>query len=187
MSDSVRQGRDLIVVGLPANLKFVKDALASLPAPFEPGSNIAVVSGQQVSYRFPPDISLGYLELLPSPWSPDHTVLLVSGTNADGINFAGSVLAIPLQLAALKGNLAIIDGQKITVLDTRTGLGLSGLAADNRAVPAPVTPAAPAPSLPVPSTNQHSLILVAIAVLLVLIAIVVLIAILQMRAAKRAP
>ncbi len=186
LSDSIRQDRDLIVLGLPTNLKFVKDVLASLPAPFVPGSNIAVISGQQVSYRFPPDMSLGYLELLPSPWSPDHTVLLVSGTNASGINFAGSALANPLQLPALKGNLAIIDGEKITALDTRTGLGLSGLAADNRAVPAPVTPATPAPSLPSRSTSQHSLILTAIAVLLVLIAVVVLIAILQMRVAKRA-
>ncbi|MGZ6316779.1 MAG: cellulose biosynthesis cyclic di-GMP-binding regulatory protein BcsB [Anaerolineales bacterium] len=186
LNDPVRQGRDMIVLGLPTNLKFAKDALALLPAPFEPGSNTAVISGQQVSYRFPPDISLGYLELLPSPWSADHTALLVSGTNANGINFASGALTNSTLLAALKGNLAIIDGKNVTVLDTRTGLGLSALAADNRAQPAPATPAVPASSLPVSSTNQHSWILTAIAALLVLIAIVVLIALLQMRAARRA-
>ena len=99
-------------------------------------------------------MSLGYLELLPSPWSADHTALLISGTNANGINFASGALTNSTLLAALKGNLAIIDGKIGTVLDTRTGLGLSALAADNRAQPAPATPAAPAPSLPVSSTTS---------------------------------
>jgi hypothetical protein len=125
--DDIRNNRDLIVVGLPSTTKMLGELNQSLPAPFEKGTNVAVIQGQQVSYRFPTDSDLGYLELLNSPWNADRTILTVVGTTPAGIAQAGNALTNGLLRSRLKGNFVLVNGQSLSVADTRTGLGLASV------------------------------------------------------------
>lgn len=182
--DDIRNNRDLIVVGLPSTTKMMTDLNQSLPAPFEKGTNVAVIQGQQVAYRFPTDSDLGYLELLNSPWNAERTILAVVGTTAAGIAQAGNALINPLLHSRLKGNFVLVNGQSVSVADTRTGLGLAsvGDAANVTPQQETVNGVQPAKS-PVKSvfSNENGWIPLVVGGLGVLIVIVVVIAALTRR------
>jgi hypothetical protein len=148
--DDIRNNRDLIVVGLPAQTQLISELNDSLPAKFEKGSNVAVIQGQQVSYRFPTDSNLGYLELLNSPWNADRVILTVVGSTAAGVEQAGNALTDTVLRSRLKGNFVLVNGETLSVADTRTGLGLASVGdAANVSPQQPVvsgTPAAQPPS-----------------------------------------
>jgi hypothetical protein len=185
ISDKVLQSHDMIVVGLPKNLKLITDLSKSLPAPFDPGSNVAILKGQQVTYRFPADTDLGYLELMPSPWNSSYTILSVVGSTPGGVQLSRTALTDTAQSSQLKGNLAIIANNTITVADTRTGLGLSAINSNPNATPQ-VTPPQGIPT-PVPSSTLVSSrywIPVAIVVLVFLIIIVLIVAVILSRRGK---
>jgi cellulose synthase operon protein B len=140
ISDQVRKNNNLIVVGLPTNMKIFGDLNNSLPAPFDKGTNVAVLKGQQVAYRFPADSSLGFLQLVQSPWNSNNVILAVTGTTDDGMRQAGNALLNPVLRSRLKGNFALVNGQTLSIADTRTGLGMAGVSADgNAAAEIPVT------------------------------------------------
>ncbi len=177
ISDQVLQSHDMIVTGLPSNLKLMADLSKSLPAPFDPGTNVAVLKGQQVTYRFPAGADLGYLELMASPWNPSHTILLAVGTTPNGMQLSGTALTDTTQSSQLKGNLAIIANKTITAVDTRTGLGLSAINSNTNATPQVSPPEnntnrAPAPSL----ISSRNWIPFAIGVLVFLIVVVIIMA-----------
>jgi len=150
--DQIRNDRDLIVVGLPTDLTFISELKDSLPAPFDAGQNIPVVKNQQVTYRFSPGTSIGYLQLLAAPWNPSRMILAVVGSTRDGVQMAGNALTDPGLRNRLTGNFALINAENISVVDTRTGIGLGGIAA-NPAVTSqavvPVSTPALSPSAPV--------------------------------------
>lgn len=125
--DEMRTGRDLIVIGLPAQLKLLTELKDSLPAPFEDGTNVAVLQGQQVAYRFPAESDLGFLELLASPWNADRVILAVAGTTPIGVQQAAQTLTNPQLLNRIKGNFVLVNGESLSVADTRTGLGLASV------------------------------------------------------------
>ncbi len=125
--DDFRNNRNLIVVGLPGTNQLLSELNDSLPAKFEKGSNVAVIQGEQVSYRFPTDSDLGYLELLNSPWNADHVILAVVGSTPAGVQQAGTALTDPILRSRLKGNFVLVNGQTLSVADTRTGLGLASV------------------------------------------------------------
>jgi len=133
VSDDVRNNKNLIIVGLPAKMKILNELNQSLPAPFDQGTNVAVLKGQQVSYRFPADASLGFLQMLQSPWNPNTVILSVTGTTADGVSQAGNALINPVLRSRLKGNFVLVNGQSLSVADTRTGLGMASVSADGNA------------------------------------------------------
>ena len=183
--DAVRNNNNLIVIGLPSEMKILGDLNASLPAPFDKGTNIAVLKQQQVAYRFPADSDLGYLQLLPSPWNPNNVILSVSGTTAAGLRQAGNALTSPVLRSRLKGNFVLVNGQTLSVSDTRTGLGLAGVSAQgNASAEIPVTGNAaptPAPATALLSLNSDNWIPIVIGGLLVAILIVILVAALTRR------
>lgn len=125
--DDIRNSRNLIVVGLPGENQLLAELNDSLPAKFEKGSNVAVIQGEQVSYRFPSGSDLGYLELLNSPWNADRVILAVVGSTAAGVQQAGTALTDPILRSRLKGNFVLVNGQTLSVADTRTGLGLASV------------------------------------------------------------
>jgi hypothetical protein len=114
-------------------MQIIKQMKDALPAPFEEGTNVAVVENQQVLYRFPADASLGFIELLTSPWNQDRMILAVVGTNQSGVQQSGLALTGLLR-SSLKGNFVLVNGETITVADTRTGLGLAGFNSNENAV-----------------------------------------------------
>jgi cellulose synthase operon protein B len=139
-SESFRRDNNIIIVGLPKEMTTLAELNNSLPAPFDQGTNVAVLKGQQVAYRFPADANLGFLQLIPSPWNPNNVILAVSGTTPAGIGQAGNALTNPGLRSRLKGNFALVNDQNLSVADTRTGLGMSGVGAGGNASAAiPVT------------------------------------------------
>jgi hypothetical protein len=138
--DEIRNNRDLIIVGLPTDLKFLADLKDSLPAPFDANQNTPLVKNQQVTYRFSPGTSLGYLELLAAPWNPARTILAVVGSTNEGIQMAGNALTDPALRSRLTGNFALVNADNISVVDTHTGIGLGGIAANPVATSQAVLP-----------------------------------------------
>lgn len=177
--DEIRNSRDLIVVGLPTDLKLIAELKDSLPAPFEAGQNIPVVKGQQVTYRFSPGTSIGYLQLLASPWNPSRTILAVVGSTRDGVLMAGNALTDPALRSRLTGDFALINADNISAVDTRTGLGMGGIAANPEVTSQPIIPAStPGPSAP---ASRPVWILPAVALLAVLIVGVLILALIAGR------
>jgi hypothetical protein len=123
LSETDRQN-NMILFGVPMDLALDEELNAALPAPFEENSNVATLENQTVVYRIESTKSLGYLELLPSPWNEDKVVLAVLGTNHEGLVFSMQALIDAKTRTGLKGNFATIDGEQFTVVDTRSGLGL---------------------------------------------------------------
>jgi hypothetical protein len=133
--DEIRNNRNLIVIGLPSTTKLIHEINQSLPAPFEKGTNVAVVQGQQISYRFPENADLGYIQLLNSPWNIDRVILAVVGSTPAGVQQAGKALTDDLMRARLKGNFVLVNGESLSVADTRTGLGLASVGDTANVVP----------------------------------------------------
>lgn len=125
--DDIRNGRNMIVIGLPSDLPLLKELKDSLPAPFDEGTNVAVLQGQQVAYRFPADADLGFLELLASPWNAERVILTVVGTTQAGIEQASRILTNATSRNRLRGNFVLVNGESLSVADTRTGLGLADI------------------------------------------------------------
>lgn len=117
-------GQNLIVVGKPIDLPMLTELAEVLPARFEPGSNVAILEGQQVTYRFSADKALGYLEMLAAPWDTSATILTVLGTSDAGLTYAANALTTSKLRTTLSGNFASLDEDRISVVDTRSGVGM---------------------------------------------------------------
>ncbi|MFL5802005.1 MAG: hypothetical protein ACJ8CR_09735, partial [Roseiflexaceae bacterium] len=117
--EQLRKERDLLLIGRPGALALMSELGSALPAPFAPGSGLASEPDATVAYRTTHDASLGYLELLPAPWSAERSVLAVLGSTGQGLTWAGAALTTPKLRGALTGNLAVIRGDQIDSRDTR--------------------------------------------------------------------
>jgi cellulose synthase operon protein B len=121
--DIVRQSRDLIVVGRPSTLPLIAELETALPAPFEPGSDLATEPDTRVSYRLPAGVSLGYLELLKAPWNDERAILAVLGTAGEGLAWSGRSLTEGDLRGQLAGDFTVINGEQIISMDTRLSAG----------------------------------------------------------------
>jgi hypothetical protein len=110
-------------------LPILSELAAMMPAPFESGSNIAMVKDLQITYRLPETTKLGYLELFASPWNDDRAILAVLGTSNEGVAWAGNALATPALRGDLVGDFAYISGERIVSMDTQLELGGVGIIA----------------------------------------------------------
>jgi len=121
--DEILQKYNLITFGQASKLPFVSKINDLLPAPFKAGSDEAVQPSMQVNYSLLPDSSVGYLQLLPSPWNSDRVILAVLGNNLDGIPMAGTTLMQDDLVARLAGNFAVLYADQVVTTDTRLGVG----------------------------------------------------------------
>src|SRR5512133_1102205 len=123
--------------------------------------------------------------MLPSPWNSDNVIMAGSGTTPEGMRQAENALTSPVLRSRLKGNFVLVNGQTLSVADTRTGLGLAGVSADgNATAEVPVTgnqPAKTATTANPLSLNGDNWIPIVIGGLLVAILIVIIIAALTRR------
>jgi cellulose synthase operon protein B len=138
--EEIRNNHDLIVIGVPSKLAFISELKDSLPAPFEASKNDPVIKNLQVAYRFAPGTSIGYLELLAVPWNQARTILAIVGSTPAGVQMAANALTDPALRNRLTGNFALVNAENISVMDTRTGIGLGGIAADLEVTSQPVVP-----------------------------------------------
>jgi hypothetical protein len=109
----------LIVVGRPTNNEYLAAAGDVLPQPFRPGTDEILQEIDQVVFRMPPGVSLGYVQELVSPWNEERAMLAVTGTTDEGVGWALASLTDRELSRLLSGNLALVRDQEVRSMDTR--------------------------------------------------------------------
>jgi hypothetical protein len=150
----------ILAIGRPTRNTLIQQVNAQLPQPFLPGSDEIEQRLDDVVFRLPPGIDLGYAELIPSPWNETRAFLAVTGTTDTGVNWMVDVLTgRPWVLRS--GNLALTRSERVSTLDTRGLTQAEVAAAAATAVPemtpvvmakvattpTPAPPASPTPAI----------------------------------------
>ncbi|HEY3473190.1 MAG TPA: cellulose biosynthesis cyclic di-GMP-binding regulatory protein BcsB, partial [Anaerolineales bacterium] len=97
----------LIVVGRASTVPFLAQINDQLPAPFDLETDTASESNMQVVYRIPSGMSVGYLELMKSPFNVEKPILVLSGNTEDGLTMAGNTLLVNELRSQLTGVFAV--------------------------------------------------------------------------------
>jgi uncharacterized repeat protein (TIGR01451 family) len=116
----------LIAIGRPSRNSLLQQVNAQLPQPFLTHSDSIEQKIDQVTLRLAPDVSLGYIQLIVSPWNEARALLAITGTTDKGAKEAMDILLY--QPWQLKGNLALVRNNQVKTIDTR-GLTKAGAAA----------------------------------------------------------
>lgn len=107
---------NIIALGRPTRNALIQQINEDLPQPFLPNSDEIEQRLDNVVFRLSPGLNLGYLQLIPSPWNADRAVLALTGTTDEGVQQAFRILtgrALPA------GNLVLINGTKVSAINTR--------------------------------------------------------------------
>ena len=128
----------IVTVGRPSRSPYLQQVNVGLPQPFQPGLDGIEQRIDNVIFRLHPDMSLGFIQLIPSPWNAERAFLAVTGTTDEGVRWAARVL--DTRPWALKGDLALIRGDDIKTTDTR-GLTHNGVTAAMATAVPEMTPA----------------------------------------------
>jgi hypothetical protein len=140
----------LIVVGKSSTIPLLSKVNDKLPAPFDLKSDTANESNMQIVYRIPKGMSVGYLELLNSPFNASKPMLVLAGNSDDGVNLAGNTLLQPTLSNQLSGVFAVTNGTQVA-----TAQALSAFSAVGTLVP----PAQAVITTPVPVSSAASVAL----------------------------
>lgn len=116
---TLRDERDLILVGRPSQLPLIAELGEALPGPFEAGSDVATEKNSLVVYRLPDGASVAYVQLLAAPWDAQRTILTVLGNTDEALAWAGAAVTTPALANRLAGNFVIVNGQQLYTTDTR--------------------------------------------------------------------
>jgi hypothetical protein len=111
----------LVAIGKLNGFTFMEDLDQALSTQFESYAGLANEENMRVVYRLPLEASVGYLELLPSPWNDAFSVLAVVGRTEEGIQFAGRALTTSEVRRTMAGNFAIISDEQVLVANARFG------------------------------------------------------------------
>jgi hypothetical protein len=122
MADASLEQYNLVVIGQPSTLPVMNELNSHLPVPFKQGTDVPDEDVLLVTYRIPPDTPLGYVEILPSPWNIDRSVVMVLGNAAEGLAGAASALVESPLRGQLAGNFALINGTQIQTADSQLEL-----------------------------------------------------------------
>lgn len=117
--EEVRQNRDLLIVGQPANLPLLAELGDALPIRFDSSGNKLNVSDLPFVYRRPANVPQGYLELFASPWQAKRQIMLVSGNSEEGVALAAASLADASKRDQMSSNVALLDGEQVTIANGR--------------------------------------------------------------------
>jgi hypothetical protein len=110
---ALREGSSLIVIGKASDVPFLADFNNQLPAPFDTVTNTASERNMQIVYRVPSGVSIGYLQLLVSPFNLDKVILVASANNDAGLPMAGSTLTDGVLQSKLAGQFAVTNGIQV--------------------------------------------------------------------------
>ena len=150
--DEVRADRSMIVVGKASDLPFVSELNDQLPAPFDLATNTASERQLQISYRIPEGQNVGYLELLPSPFNAERTILLVSGNSDVGVGISGTVLTLSDLQDRLAGIFAVTNGEFIATGNASSVFSIvgEGVPGAEQVITTPIPAQSQAASVPIP-------------------------------------
>jgi cellulose synthase operon protein B len=124
LPDTERSKYNLLIVGRPSQMPVVAEINRNLPIPFLDGTDVLAEGNFQVTYRISSTSSMGYVELVTSPWNPDNIILAVLGNSPEGLKWATLSLIDPELRGKLGGNFAVINDQQIITTDTRMSLAV---------------------------------------------------------------
>lgn len=147
----VLANNSLIVIGKASTNPLIAEINDQLPAPFDLASDTAAERNMQVVYRIPSGMSVGYLELLPSPYNSAKPVLVLSGNSDEGLVMAGNALIVSELSSQLNGVFAVTNGSQVA-----TGSSSSTFSAVGTLVP-PEAAVATTPVAVVPASNPGAL------------------------------
>lgn len=95
-----------IIIGLPSENPAITALNDTLPLPFEQGTD-APRSSEQIAKIAAPDGSIGFVQA--TLGSDGNPRLVATGTNRQGVIWAGNALSRPVLMRSLEGDLAILD------------------------------------------------------------------------------
>ena len=163
--------KSLIVIGKSSTVPFLSQINDQLPAPFDFKNDTASESHMQVVYRIPSGMSVGYLQLMNSPFNIEKPILVVAGNSDDGLVMAGNALLLSELRSQLTGVFAVTNGTQVATANASSTFSAVGtLVPPGQAVattPFPASSSAPA-TLDTPSWLLPVLIASAVAILLIL-------------------
>jgi hypothetical protein len=163
--------KSLIVVGRSSTVPFLSQINSQLPAPFDLATDTASESDMQVVYRIPSGMSVGYLQLMNSPFNIEKPILVLAGNSEDGVGMAGSALLVNELRNQLTGVFAVTNGTQIATANASAQFSAVGtlVPPDQAVITTPLPPFSGAPStLAPPSWLLPVLIASGIAVLLII-------------------
>ncbi|MBN1487739.1 MAG: cellulose biosynthesis cyclic di-GMP-binding regulatory protein BcsB [Anaerolineae bacterium] len=117
LTEEILSQRHLIVIGRPTRSPLLQQLNERLPQPFQPGTDTIEQQLNNVILRLSSDVSLGYLQLINSPWNNEKAILAVTGTTNKSVSEAATLLAS--QAWAARGNLTLVRETQVRTFDTR--------------------------------------------------------------------
>ncbi len=105
MTQELRAGQDLAVIGTPETNELLGELSSRLPLRFSQGESptgYVDQAGQSI------DPDSGVLQEIPSPWDSRFSVLVVSGGSEEGVSRAARALSSRLGTSTLQGSYAIV-------------------------------------------------------------------------------
>jgi hypothetical protein len=171
MPQQVLDENSLIVIGKASTIPLLSQINNQLPAPFDIASDTASESNMQVIYRIPKGMSVGYLELLNSPFNVEKPILVLAGNSDDGLVMAGNALLLNELRNQLTGVFAVTNGTQIATGSASSVFSAVGTLVPPQAsvisTPFPVTSNAPVALAP-PSWLLPMLVISGVAILLII-------------------
>ena len=168
--------KSLIVIGRASTVPFLSQINSQLPAPFDLEKDTATESNMQVVYRIPAGMSVGYLQLMNSPFNIEKQILVLAGNTEEGLGMAGNVLLYTTLRNQLTGVFAVTNGTQIATANASSQFSAVGtLVPPGQAVvttPFPASSSAPA-TLETPGWLLPVLIASGIAILLIIVLVIV--------------
>lgn len=113
----LKRNNHIVAIGRPSTNSIIREVNDRLPQPFLPDSDEPSQIHNPAVLVFDPQRSVGFVQLMASPWNPDKVLLVVTGTDDEGV-----VEAVDLLLnsaGSLEGNVAMIEDDSLTTIDTR--------------------------------------------------------------------
>jgi hypothetical protein len=176
VSPPVLAENSLIVIGRASTVPFLSQINDKLPAPFDFESDTASESHMQVVYRIPSGMSVGYLQLMNSPFNIEKPILVLAGNSEEGLSMAGNALLVNTLRNQLTGVFAVTNGTQIATANASSQFSAVGtLVPREQAIvttPFPETSSAPA-NLETPGWLLPALIGSGIAVFLIILLVIV--------------
>lgn len=169
--------KGMVVIGRSSTIPLVSEINEQLPAPFDLATDTASERNMQVVYRVPAGMSVGYLELVSSPYNVEKPILLLAGNTDDGVLLAGNALLQSDLSSQLTGVFAITNGSQVATGSSSSAFSALGtlVPPENAVVttPVPAVPSsAPSPAAP-PSWLVPILIASGVAILLIMILVLI--------------
>lgn len=117
LSSELKRTQHILAIGLPSANPLIREINEFLPQPFLPDSDEPVQIHNLAVIAFDPQRSIGFVQLLASPWNPDKACLVITGTDREGVMAAFDLLVN--SAGSLQGDLAMVEGENLTTMDTR--------------------------------------------------------------------